>query len=91
MAYISMAPNAADYDVLEAAFYDSFEKTCESAGVCVPWDRSEFKRLARGEGRMLCFLWGSTSYELVNKYPNLKERFQDNLREAVKAMPKLFE
>ena len=41
----------------------------------LPWsDRAAFAKDATELGLFLAFLWSSTSYELVIKYPQLKPR-----------------
>jgi hypothetical protein len=94
MAYYSMAPKEteANMDSLINTYYSSFLDTTKEMGVPeVPWTREEFKIQARDVGHYTAFLWASTSYELVGKWPNIRERFHWNLEQAVERTPLLFQ
>lgn len=96
MAFISMSPvaTAAHLDRLTTAYYDEFSSVCGSLGVPgsrLPWPKADdFSKEAREKGLHLAFLWCSTSYELVAKYPKLKERVHWVLQESVKLTPHLY-
>ncbi len=96
-AWISMssADTAANQDKIIAAYLESFKQTCERMKCQeLPWNNcslEEFARRAREERFLLAFLWCSTSYELVHKYPALKERVHWVLRQSVEYNPEAFQ
>ncbi len=94
MGWISMSAEetAKHSEDIIASYFDSFTSTCKRLGCSeVPWTREEFGRRARVEGLFIAFLWCSTSYELVEKYPAMKDRVHWVLEESVKISPKYYE
>ncbi len=92
-AYYSMSPETTEANVerMVEAYYSTFVAVCAAAGVTeLPWTRDDFGAKARDDGHYVAFLWAGTSYELVEKYPNLRERYHWNLEQAVKRTPHLF-
>ncbi len=95
LAWISMPPGKTSEhaDDLISAYHDVFGRACQELGCSsLPWrDREEFSDRARAEGMYLAFLWCSTSYELVEKYPALKERVHWVLEQSVRLTPHLYQ
>ncbi len=92
LAFISMSPKQTEIslDQLTSAYFDKFEQVVEELGAKSPWTKDDFAKVAQDHGLFLCFLWCSTSYELVEKYPKLKERVFWVLERSIQRTPEFY-
>ena len=91
--FLCVSATESHWDTLIDAYYTEFCQVCTDMQLdpCsqMPWTREEFSEKARTVGLFLTFMWCSTSYELVAKYPALKERVHWVIAECFKRAPQL--
>lgn len=92
LGYLSCDPvtTEANLATIKSAYYNVFKRVCDDLKVPVPWESSEFDALAEEHGLFLAFLWCSTSYELVLKYPQLMKRAHWCLEQSIRRNPHFF-
>lgn len=93
MAFISMDPRETEshVDDMLNVYFEAFQEVCNQCQVEMSWTHDEFMKQGLEHGLILCLMWCSTSYELVHRYPKLKDRIHWLLKKAVANSPKYFE
>jgi len=95
-AIISASPEKTQeaLPIMLEAYMTKFKTICKSKNVESPSflkDMTTFTEEVLTRATRAAFMWCSTSYELVHKYPNLEQRVKWALRESVKRSPELYQ
>ena len=93
LGYFSTDPHTTESNLesIKDAYFSEFKRICDLLKVALPWTRVEFGNLTEDLGLFIAFLWCSTSYELVKKYPRLLNRAHWCLHRSIAKTPQFYQ